>query len=801
MEEYKLETPVSFHIFNRPQVTERVFNVIRTVKPRYLFVTADGPRENVPQDAEKCRAVRELVEKNIDWKCELYKNYSDANKGSYKCTSGGISWVFDHVEEAIILEDDCLPGVSFFRFCSELLERYRLNKKVSLISGNNFLPGMKNYEYSYYFSRYSLIWGWATWKRTWNLIDFDMKGWPEFRDSGGLKNIFEKDEAIYYWGSIFEGMYTKKRGPHWDYKLTLSTFMNNTLGIVPLANLVSNIGAGPDGTNCKVATRDHNLPVHDISFPLKHPSCIYRLNWADEYTENNKFSGLFIKKSSSPVKTTERGIQSSGPLQRIPSVSKNNDDVVLVGFPKSGTTWLRFLIGNYLTGNQCDHIDPHLIIPDLHHLHSNPNKIGKIKKFKPGFIKIHYPFTPKYRKVVYLVRNGFDVAVSYYFFAIQNRVLDRNTPFDIFLKLFNNGSIVRFMLWNSEVSAYYSNCMKYHLPKNISFEKYTELLKAGSLDTFSVWSNHADLWLDNAPEDFLLLYYEDMLLNPVGKLIEVLEFSGIPVRYEDVVSAVETSEFGRMQKLELKKAQEAATIHKGSSSAHDDFIPFARKGTVGDSKNYFNDELEEQFIRIHGKALDRLGYMTVIGGNKYLLRLGETCKNKNRKSDPLVLKNLNAKDNLKAPQLLDQVISSQQIDQKSEQTKAPPQSQKTYREKWPEEVISLVRNADEKTGQGRLNAARDILKQTLEILPEDPWLLVNTGNIMLKQGDIQSAHREFAKAVALAPDYALAHSSLGLALIYQGNYPQAEESIRRAIALNPADAESLTLLGKLCINK
>jgi SAM-dependent methyltransferase len=318
MEKYQLETPVSFHIFNRPRVTQRVFNVIRMVKPRYLFVTADGPRKNVPQDAENCKAVRELVEKNIDWQCELYKNYSEVNKGSYKSTSGGITWVFQNVEEAIILEDDCLPSLSFFRFCRELLDYYQANTRIGMISGNNFLPGMQGYEYSYYFSIYTHMWGWATWKRTWDAINLDMIGWEQFRDKGGLKKIFSDEHAIRYWHNIFQSMYDKKR-QHWDYKLLLSAFMNDTLTILPSLNLVSNIGAGKDATNCKFVTWRHNLPANNVVFPLKHPPHIERLRQADQFTEDNVFSGLFKKPNPSNMRQVKNLFVKQETVNKSPS--------------------------------------------------------------------------------------------------------------------------------------------------------------------------------------------------------------------------------------------------------------------------------------------------------------------------------------------------------------------------------------------------------------------------------------------------------------------------------------------------
>lgn len=284
------DVPVSFHIFNRPEVTARVFKIIKTIRPKYLFVTADGPREKHTQDQANCHKVRNIVDNNIDWDCELYKNYSDINKGSYKSTSEGITWVFNNVEEAIILEDDCLPSLSFFRFCKELLDYYRDDKRISIISGNNFQKNMKDYPHSYYFSSYTHNWGWATWRRTWEQVDLQMNNWTEFRDSGCLKTVFSDISAQYYWEQIFQKMSEPNSRQHWDYKLFLSSIMNNSLNILPNINLVSNIGFGENATNCKKNSWVSNLPTFDMNFPLKHPPSIYQLYWADKFTERHQFS-------------------------------------------------------------------------------------------------------------------------------------------------------------------------------------------------------------------------------------------------------------------------------------------------------------------------------------------------------------------------------------------------------------------------------------------------------------------------------------------------------------------------------
>src|SRR4029453_18315014 len=160
LETSMLRTPVAFFIFNRPEATARVFGEIAKVKPARLFVIADGPRQSRLGEAEKCAAARAIIER-VDWDCEILKNYSDVNVGCGIRIATGISWVFEQVEAAIILEDDCLPHQTFFRFCEELLEKYRDDEGVMHIAGNNLLFGRRQMPFSYCFSYFTPSWGWA----------------------------------------------------------------------------------------------------------------------------------------------------------------------------------------------------------------------------------------------------------------------------------------------------------------------------------------------------------------------------------------------------------------------------------------------------------------------------------------------------------------------------------------------------------------------------------------------------------------------------------------------------------------
>ena len=278
-----IKSPVALFVFNRPDVTRRVFEQVRMAKPENLFVVVDGPRNEA--DKQKTDQVKKIVE-NVDWKCQVFKNYSDTNMGCDVRIATGINWVFQNVDRAIFLEDDCLPHPSFFRFCDELLEKYKNDPKIMHISGDNFQHENKKFicNESYYFSRISQSWGWATWKRAWLLQDKDMKRWPETKSSNLLGKIFHDKAIVAYWEDLLQKFYDKKR-INWDGQWTFACFVNNGLCIMPKVNLISNIGFGDGATH----TRQHNhkfsnLPVSAIKFPLTHPDKKMVNHQAEDYT-------------------------------------------------------------------------------------------------------------------------------------------------------------------------------------------------------------------------------------------------------------------------------------------------------------------------------------------------------------------------------------------------------------------------------------------------------------------------------------------------------------------------------------
>jgi len=236
-----LKTPILFLIFNRPDTTEKVFEIIKAQKPKYLYVAADGARPEKDGEAEKCVQTREIINK-IDWDCEVKTLFRDENLGCKAAVSSAVTWFFEQVEEGIILEDDCLPNPSFFSYCETLLEKYRDDARIMCISGENPLDEPICSK-SYFFSKIPHIWGWASWRRAWNLYDVEFQGFDTFLKFNIIQNIFEQKEAQKYWNKIFSRV---KNGEinTWDYQWTYALFVNNGLCIVPNKNMVSNIGFG-----------------------------------------------------------------------------------------------------------------------------------------------------------------------------------------------------------------------------------------------------------------------------------------------------------------------------------------------------------------------------------------------------------------------------------------------------------------------------------------------------------------------------------------------------------------------------
>jgi hypothetical protein len=282
-------TPVVMLVFNRPELTKRVLDQVRLAKPPVLFVVADGPRPGHPSDAEKCAQVRSVIASGADWDVKLITNYAESNLGLRARIAGGLTWVFEQVDRAIVVEDDCVAHPGFFQFCAELLEHYQHDTRIGVVAGDNFQPQPFSCDASYYFSRYPHCWGWATWSRAWKFFDEPMTRWPALKAARWLDNLFPDPQHAQYWENIFDGVHRRKINS-WAYAWVFACWTQNMLTVLPEKNLVNNVGTGDAATHTKDEIANmHNLAAGGITFPLRHPPMMIRDFRADDYSQRHVF--------------------------------------------------------------------------------------------------------------------------------------------------------------------------------------------------------------------------------------------------------------------------------------------------------------------------------------------------------------------------------------------------------------------------------------------------------------------------------------------------------------------------------
>lgn len=278
-----MTSPVLLVIFNRPETTLRVFEQIARAKPARLYVAADGPR--TPEEAARCDRAREIAT-SISWDCEVKTLFRDKNVGCQEGVKGAVDWFFDSEDAGIVLEDDCVPSLSFFKFCFELLARYRDDERIGSICGTSFaLPG--SVQESYYFSRYPYVWGWASWRRAWKNYDISLRRWPELRETKFLSEIGRSSWAFKtYWTNIFDECYRGEHDTAWDYQWVYSFWAKQFVACVPNRNLVSNVGFGEASTHHPKFDRNlHARPAEELCFPIQHPLSCKNAHEIDSETE------------------------------------------------------------------------------------------------------------------------------------------------------------------------------------------------------------------------------------------------------------------------------------------------------------------------------------------------------------------------------------------------------------------------------------------------------------------------------------------------------------------------------------
>jgi hypothetical protein len=283
-----MSAPLLFLIFNRPDLTTQVFSRIREYQPSKLYIAADGPRSFIEGEKTQCELSR-LATENIDWPCEVNRLYRPTNIGCKIAVSSAITWFFDQESAGIIIEDDCLPDLSFFRFAEELLVRYENDPRVFTISACNFQYGRKRSEDSYYFSRYPHIWGWASWRRVWQQYEVELQKWPDSRGAVA-KNVIKKstrDQLSRQFDMIKAGKINT-----WDFQLTHAALSSRGLTIIPQQNLINNIGFDARATHTTEGiSPTHAAKISEMCFPIKHPAQIIANDEADQFTEDLWFGG------------------------------------------------------------------------------------------------------------------------------------------------------------------------------------------------------------------------------------------------------------------------------------------------------------------------------------------------------------------------------------------------------------------------------------------------------------------------------------------------------------------------------
>ena len=268
-----MKSPIAFLVFNRPECTARTFAAIREARPPRLLVIADGPRKTCPEDVEKCRAVRALIDEGVDWPCMVERNYAFQNLGCANRVASGLSWAFERAEQLVVIEDDCLPDSSFFEYCDELLSRYSLDTRVGQICGCSRYVSEIHRDTSYIFSRYGPIWGWASWRRAWKTYDLSMKTWPRFRAMKGLAGVTQSSAEAKFRTALYDALHSNPHVSAWDFQWGYAKLSQGLLSIIPCRNLVANIGDGADATH-PVGRSALKLIAQSVDRPLIHPEFV-----------------------------------------------------------------------------------------------------------------------------------------------------------------------------------------------------------------------------------------------------------------------------------------------------------------------------------------------------------------------------------------------------------------------------------------------------------------------------------------------------------------------------------------------
>ena len=270
-----IDVAVLLLFFNRPGHLQEVFDEVKRARPSKLFLYQDGPRG--AHDLPGIEACRRVVS-DIDWECEVYRNFQEKNQGCDPSEYLSQKWAFSIVDRCIVLEDDDVPSQSFFPFCKELLDRYADDERIWMISGFNTDEVTPDVADDYFFTQTCSIWGWASWRRvidTWDGHYTFLDDEPTMRQLRAL--VHQRGQNADFLRACHDHRQSGKE--YYESILWASMMLNNGLAIMPRHNLINNRGLTADSTHFtgSLATtprayrRIFTMNRHELQFPLRHP--------------------------------------------------------------------------------------------------------------------------------------------------------------------------------------------------------------------------------------------------------------------------------------------------------------------------------------------------------------------------------------------------------------------------------------------------------------------------------------------------------------------------------------------------
>ncbi len=275
-----LDVPVVFITFKRPDYTYQVFDSIKRNTPRKLYLVSDAGRESNPGEIQIVLDIRAHLEEMIDWECEVIKIYAKSNMGCARRIATALDEVFKKEDRAIILEDDCVPNESFFRFCQDMLERYSDDSRIMSISGSTEIKYIPSTDKDYYFSKIFGCWGWATWKRAWNLFDYNMPDHENRRNEQIFRRTLFASDAYTILMAKFDDLASSDNKFSWAYIFYYYSILNDGYHIYPKYNLVENIGFSSDSTHTDRCPSYYYGERREMVFPLRYRDEVV---WEREY--------------------------------------------------------------------------------------------------------------------------------------------------------------------------------------------------------------------------------------------------------------------------------------------------------------------------------------------------------------------------------------------------------------------------------------------------------------------------------------------------------------------------------------